>query len=110
MCQTAYLYRVSILFLLCALMASIMGTSAPEMEKSRPCQIGSIKHLEKNIAVERRETCRLEYHLILKRILAPASITCSDALSHHFQPYLIDRSYKRCNLSILASKHHPPTS
>ncbi|MCE5317089.1 MAG: hypothetical protein LLG04_06960 [Parachlamydia sp.] len=66
------------------------------------------------VVVESRESCRFECDLLLNRLLSFIGIDPSVLVSRHwkwqhFQHFLIDRSYSRCNLSILASKHHPPT-
>lgn len=115
----SYLYRISSfflsLFLLGALIVSLSGSSVVESERPHPCQISSIKHLEKSIAVVSRENSRFEGSLQLERVLLLISIPCPCALAQtckwrDFEPFLIDRSYSRCNLAILSSKHHPPTS
>lgn len=113
MCQISHCYRFFVLFLLCALIASLAETPSSEIEKGKHCQIAAIKHLEKCVVVESRETCRFVCDLLIKRIIALVTVSSSDEVQHlHpcYQPFLIDRSYNHCNIAILASKHHPPTA
>lgn len=106
--------RILFLFLLCGFLASLMGIAPEHSKNERECCIASIKSLEKNVALQTREVYRFEGDFLLKRLPPLVVMELPKILSQfckwqHQQPLLVDCSYYHCNLSILASKHHPPT-